>query len=106
MDLKQPHMRISTSAIAVLTAVTVVLPNSVWADEVGRDALVARLGASAPTGANVGIGQVEASESAGNFGPNRLLAEFVGKTFTDMSGGSGNSGHATFVGLHAATGCA
>ena len=69
-----------------------VTPLSAWADEIGRDALVARLGAATPTGANVGIGQVEASESAGNFGPNRLLAEFAGKSFIDMSGSSGNSG--------------
>lgn len=101
MDSKQLQMRISTSAIAFLTAVTVVLPTAAWADEIGRDDLVARLGATAPTGVNVGIGQVEASESAGNFGPNRLLAEFVGKAFTDMSGASGNSGHATFVGQNA-----
>ena len=33
----------------------------------------------------------------GNFSPNRANAEFVGKTFTDMSGPSGSSGHATFV---------
>ena len=68
------------------------------ADDVGYDALLARLGASAPTGAAVSVAQVEAQESAGNFGPNRTVAEFAGKTFTDMSGPSGNSGHATFVG--------
>ena len=94
-------MRISTSAIAFLTAVTGVLPTAAWADEVGRDDLVARLGAAAPTGANVGIGQVEGSVSAGNFGPDRLRPEFVGKAFTDMSGPSGNSSHATEVGQNA-----
>ena len=68
------------------------------ADEVGYEELVARLGSAAPNGASVSVAQVEAQESAGNFGPNRALAEFAGKTFTDMSGPSGSSGHATFVG--------
>lgn len=100
-DSKQHHMRITPRAVALLTAVSLVAPLSAWADEIGRDTLVARLGAATPTGANVGIGQVEALESAGNFGPNRLLAEFAGKSFIDMSGSSGTSSHATFVGQNA-----
>lgn len=94
-------MRITTRAIAFLATVTAVASTPVRADEIGHDALVARLGLATPTGANVGIGQVEASESAGNFGPNRTLAEFASKVFTDMSGASGSSGHATFVGQNA-----
>lgn len=94
-------MRITPRAVALLTAVSMVTSLSALADEIGRDELVARLGAATPTGANVGIGQVEASESVGNFGPNRLLAEFAGKSFIDMSGASGTSGHATFVGQNA-----
>ena len=78
---------------AALSAVPVAL-----ADEVGYEELLARLGAAAPTGATVSVAQVEAQETDGNFGPNQSTGEFAGKTFTDMSGPSGNSGHATFVG--------
>lgn len=78
--------------------VAIAIAASAPADEVGILALRARLGAAAPTGANVSVGHVEAQESVGNFGPNRSLAEFAGKAFTDMSGSSGSSGHATFVG--------
>ncbi|NBP51826.1 MAG: hypothetical protein EBU70_11765, partial [Actinobacteria bacterium] len=71
----------------------IALSGAAHADEIGYQELVARLGAAAPTGASVSVAQVEASESAGNFGPNRALGEFAGKSFTDMSGPSGNSGH-------------
>lgn len=84
--------RISITVAALASAVVA------HADDVGFDALRARLGASTPTGASVSVGHVEAQESAGNFGPNRSLGEFAGKAFTDMSGPSGSSGHATFVG--------
>ena len=85
-------LRNAVIAAALLPAVIAV------ADDVGYVELVARLGSAAPNGASVSVAQVEAQESAGNFGPNRALAEFAGKTFTDMSGPSGSSGHATFVG--------
>jgi hypothetical protein len=85
-------LRNAVIAAALLPAVIAV------ADDVGYEELVARLGSAAPNGASVSVAQVEAQESAGNFGPNRALAEFAGKTFTDMSGPSGSSGHATFVG--------
>jgi len=69
------------------------------AAEIGFNDLVTRLGAgNVPTGAGVVLAQVEASESAGNFGPNTSFSEFIGKTFTQMSGPFGNSGHATTVG--------
>ena len=79
-------------------ALALVQASAALADDVGYVELLARLGSAAPTGAGVSVAQVEAQESAGNFGPNRALAEFAGKTFTDMSGPSGSSGHATFVG--------
>jgi hypothetical protein len=69
-------------------------------DDIGFTALKDRLGAAnVPTGAGYGVGQVEASESAGNFGPNTGNADFVGKTFSAQSGPFGSSGHATTVGL-------
>ncbi len=66
--------------------------------EIGVDSLIARLGATAPTGAGVVVGQVEAGESPGNYGPNQTNGEFVGKTFIAQSGPPGASGHATLVG--------
>ena len=84
------HFLIATAAVAVA--------GHAVADDVGFASLQARLGSAMPTGASVSIGQAEAQESAGNFGPNRATVEFAGKTFTDMSGSSGSSGHATFVG--------
>lgn len=67
--------------------------------DIGYTDLVARLGAgNVPTGAGIGCGQVEAQESAGNFGPNTANADFVGKTFTPMGGAFGASSHATAVG--------
>lgn len=62
--------------------------------------LVARLGAATPTGANVGIGQVEAPENAaGSYAPDTTLPEFSGKTISLLSGtGLAASGHATEVG--------
>jgi len=88
--MTRTHFLIATAAIAVA--------GHAVADDVGFATLKARLGAATPTGASVSIGQTEAQESAGNFGPNRATSEFAGKTFTDMSGSSGSSGHATFVG--------
>src|SRR5262249_38408684 len=67
--------------------------------EIGYDDLVARLGAAnVPTGLNIVVSQVEAPESPGNYGPDQTNSEFIGKTFTAMSGSPGNSSHATFVG--------
>ena len=66
---------------------------------VGLDDLIKRLGPdNIPTGAGVIVGQVEAPNQNGNFYPNQGVGEFQGKTFTEMSGSSGNSGHATNVG--------
>lgn len=84
--------------LTALTLLAIALPvPPAAADDVGYDQLVARLGAAVPTGANVSVSQVEAQESAGNYGPNRTAPEFAGKIFSEMSGASGNSGHATTV---------
>ena len=65
---------------------------------VGMDDLIKRIGQeNVPTGAGVVVGQVEVPIS-GNYAPNPNTNEFEGKTFTLMSGASGNSGHARNVG--------
>ena len=88
----------------ILGAATAVLcasgsaPADWVTQQIGWDALVERLGAgNIPTGAGIVVGQVEAS-SGGNYMPDVSDAEFLGKTFTEMSGASGASNHATNVG--------
>ena len=89
-----------TRLLSVVTA-TALLAGIASADEVGYEALVARLGAATPTGAGVRVVQVEASEASGQqkISPNRTLAEFVGKSFYEQSGATTTSGPArlTFV---------
>lgn len=87
-----------TRMIRPLAALSSLLAvSAAFADEVGYQDLLARLGAAAPTGAGVTCAQVEASESAGNYGPNKVDAAFTGVTFNALSGASGNSSHATYV---------
>ncbi len=69
-----------------------------YKDDIGWTKLAAELGGALPDGAGVGVSQIEAQESAGNFGPNTANSQFSGKTFTNKSGAAGNSGHATTVG--------
>jgi hypothetical protein len=58
--------------------------------------LSARLGSEMPTGAGIGLGQVEAGGANGDvYAPN--AAEFPNQTVTLMSGPSGVSGHANMV---------
>ena len=89
----------STLAVAILLSASgKALAGGVTA-EIGYDDLVARLGAAnVPTGMSIVVGQVEAPESPGNYGPDQSNSEFIGKTFTAMSGSPGNSSHATLVG--------
>ncbi len=57
------------------------------ASEIRYTDLVARLGAAVPTGAGIGIGQVEAPENAdGRYAPDTTLPEFAGTTFSLLSG--------------------
>ena len=65
----------------------------------GLDDLIARVGIeNTPTGANVEVGQAEADDGSGNYGPDTNDNEFGGATFTFYSGSAGTSGHATQVG--------
>jgi hypothetical protein len=70
-----------------------------YRDNTGYTKLQAELGGSMLTGSGVGVSQVEApSDAAGNYLPDRTLAEFTGKTFTIKSGtATGVSSHATTV---------
>ncbi len=80
-------------------AIILTMAAPAFADEIGYEELVARLGSAVPTGAGVPIVQVEANESAGlSYRPNPAEADFAGKSFNLFSGASTNSGHATFVG--------
>jgi len=68
------------------------------AADLGYADLVARLGGSGvPNGAGVGVAQVEAPVSAGNYGPDQSNPDFFTVSFTAMSGSPGNSWHATLV---------
>jgi hypothetical protein len=67
--------------------------------DIGYTSLVQRLGGSTPTGAGVLVAQVEASDTSPD--QNTFLpdpAEIPGKTFNNISGGGGLSGHATGMG--------
>ena len=89
------EVRVHTGlALAVLLCATPVLADT--ASDVRYTDLLARLGASAPTGAGIGVGQVEANEGS-NFAPDQAVADFAGTSFV-VSGTSGNSWHATEVG--------
>ncbi len=64
----------------------------------GLDDLIVRLGVgNEPTGAGVQVGQVEADEN-GNYGPDVNDPDFIGKSFTFLSGATGVSFHASNVG--------
>jgi hypothetical protein len=68
-------------------------------DDTGLTALKKRLGAAnAPTGAGVLVSMGEAP-APGHL-PDPAHPEFAGKTMTNMSAGTGISGHATAVGQH------
>ena len=84
--------------LAAVLAATTTLHADVFTDIKYTD-LVARLGLATPTGAGIGIGQVEAPENAaGSYAPDTLLAEFSGKTINLLSGtGLVASWHATEV---------
>ena len=69
-----------------------------YADDIGLTALRAELGAAMPTGAGIGVSQIEASVSTGlSYMPDATSTEFTGKTLTAKSGASTISGHANTV---------
>lgn len=85
---------------AVVAILGLAIAGTAFADEVGLEELAARLGPATPTGAGVPVCQVEANSEGGVsfYGPDQSRTEFVGKTFTPMSGTMATSWHATTVG--------
>ncbi len=87
--------------MSVGTAVVLALATGAFADEIGYDALVARLsGQAIPNGAGIRIGQVEASVDGTNplvYGPDQSASEFSGKAFFAQSGVPAVSWHANTV---------
>lgn len=71
-----------------------------YKDDIGYTKLADELGGGVPTGAGIGVSQVEAPEGEGDYTPYASDAQFTGKTITLMSGASGTSSHATTVGKY------
>lgn len=88
------------ASLSAAVATSALCSFSVFADDIGYEELVARLGTAVPTGAGVRAAQCEAAEASGTpipYGPNQTLPEFSGKTFSAQSGTPAVSSHATFV---------
>lgn len=93
---------IGSGRLFLAAAVVASVAAPAWSqDAVGLEALTARLGTGAPTGAGVGVCQVEATPdgTTTTYGPDTANAAFAGKTFTPMSGTPSVSWHATTVGF-------
>ena len=87
-----------TRTITVTTALVLCSATAVVADildDIGHTDLVERLGATAPTGAGVVVGQVEVPDPG--YGPVQSDPEFSGINFIERSGTAGSSSHATTV---------
>jgi hypothetical protein len=92
MKIRIPH-RSSLAMMLVLATPTIGFADEL--DDIGFRSLQERLGASAPSGAGVVLGQVEVPNPG--YGPNQSNPEFAGVTFVEQSGAAGTSGHATTV---------
>ena len=68
-----------------------------WQDEIGFTRLKLLAGAELPTAPTHGFSQIEAPDSSVNYTPDKASALFAGKMFTNLSGASGTSSHATHV---------
>ena len=80
-------MRVAGVALAASLFGTALVAQADVFSEIRYTDLVARLGASVPSGSNIRMGQVEATENAqGSYAPDTTLAEFAGTTFNLMSG--------------------
>ena len=78
---------------------TLVVAGNAFADASGYDALVARLGSATPTGAGIGVLQMEATVTPGgvDYSPDAALAEFAGNTLTRVNNPYATSSHANYV---------
>ena len=88
-----------TWTITVAAIAMAVASPAAFADEIGHEELIARLGAAAPTGTGVRVVQCEASEQAGALKvlPDGVLPAFAGKTFNQAVSGMTVSWHGTEV---------
>jgi hypothetical protein len=88
-------------ALPAVLAIALASPQFASADtfsDIRYTDLVARLGAATPTGAGIGIGQVEAQENAGgSYAPDPANAEFAGVTIFALNGTVAPSWHGTEV---------
>ena len=80
-------------------AVAAAIARADFAEDIGLTALRAELGAAIPTGAGVGVSQIEASVTTPTltYLPDTTSTDFTGKTFTILSGASAVSAHANTV---------
>jgi hypothetical protein len=87
-------------AVILWTAPAAIAPSIARGDDIGYWSLKGRLGAQMPSGAGIGVTQVEgpATEGGNNYLPDSLDPALAGKTITDKTGGGVASGHATMVG--------
>lgn len=73
-----------------------------WRDDCGYTRLLQTFTSDVPSAVAGGIAQIEApavaDDPANNYLPDPASAAFLGKAFTNLSSGSGASGHATVVG--------
>ena len=93
MTYRQLLLTLPTCLIVLTTPLVSVAG---FKEDIGLTALLAELGGSAPTGAGIGISQVEGLD-VGNYPATATDPELTGKTVTLKSGASGVSGHAVFV---------
>ena len=91
------RLKISIQGVLLGACASVSVAQDSMFDQIGYTALLERLGAATPTGAGIGIGQVEAP-SGGAYGPDQANGEFAGVSFTAHSGTPGATSHATTVG--------
>ena len=100
-----PHLAAKDSIVMRCVAntcglvATLVVAGNAFADASGYDALVARLGSATPTGAGIGVLQMEATVTPGgvDYSPDAALAEFAGKTLTRVNNPYATSSHANYV---------
>ena len=100
MDSSKAHLlfpRLLLRCSSILLGFWMVGARGDYKDDVGYTRLQAELGAALPTGAGVGVTQVEAPENSTGYMPDATNSEFVGKTLTAKSGTPNISGHATAV---------
>lgn len=99
--------RLSATRLSVAMAVAVAVgPGSLpckasWKDDIGFNLLQSRLGSAMPTGAGIKVAQVETSVGMGiNYLPDSTDAQFLDKSISPLSEGTGVSIHATTVGKY------